>query len=526
MISDAGALFYLEYRQFVNRVRRTLHQPSRVLLYVLAIVYFAAITATRAGGYHAMPLPAVPEPYASAVMFAYVGLLGIMAYGAASGILGAFSSPADARFLTCSAMSERLVVVWLQLRRSRNSIARMLFTILLYALVFSASGTVLGITLATLGGTLVATGVAVPMLKLRTLIGTRAAQGAAGAIAAFGIAPMFVLVASLLGPTRASSFIESLGAGFAFNRLFDGDPYALAILYACGAATFVLAYAAGSNIYPDLYAASMRVLEFREKQKRGASAVFTFERAYERRAIGWPGRLMFDAMSGPWTIAWKEWIAFERSPSMQRMFWFGAGASAVCGAIFGAAAAGSKGGILESVSLAGTIANMIVIFISMGSAVALAGDLQKPLWWIGRDSLWMRLFAWMAGTSWRMALCICAGVVAWSIAVRHPLFSLAAVPLVVAGVLYLKAVGLALYALFPSTIDQRGPLAMIRVMLTYLLAAPPAIAGIVTAVLLHTPAGGIAVSIAISVAQTLILTSFAAARIAGRGIAFAQAEVM
>ena len=525
MISDIGALFYLEYRQFVNRIRRTLHEPGRALVYLLAIGYFIAITATRSRGYRVMPTQVAPEPYASALMFTYVALLGVMAYGAASGIVGSFSSASDARFLTGSAISERLVVVWLQLRRSRNSIARMLFTVVVYALVFSSSGTVLGISLATLGGTLAATGIAVPMLKLRSIAGARPAQGLAGVLAVLGIAPMIVLLASVVNPTRASALIESIGAGYAFNRLFNGDPLALAALYAFGAATIAVAYVAGTNIYPDLYAASMRVLEFREKQKRGAGAVFTMERTFEKRAVKWPGRRLFDRMAGPWTIAWKEWIAFERSPSMQRTFWLGAGGSTLFGAIFGAAS-DSNNGAIESLSLAGTIANMIVIFIAMGSAVALATDLQKPLWWIGRDSLWMRLFAWMVGTSWRMALCICAGVVAWSFAIRLPQLALAGVPIVLAGVLYLKAVGLALYALFPSTIDQRGPLAMIRVLLTYLLAAPPAVAGIVTGVLSHMTPVGVAACVAVGAVETLALTSFAAARIAGRGIAFAQAETM
>jgi hypothetical protein len=111
---------------------------------------------------------------------------------------------------------------------------------------------------------------------------------------------------------------------------------------------------------------------------------------------------------------------------------------------------------------------------------------------------------------------------------------LAGVPAAVALVLYLRAVGLALYSLFPSTIDQRGPLAMVRMLLTYLLAAPPAVvcaaagfelyrAGMAAPQALYA---AVAAGIITSLVETLALVAFAAARIAGQGVAFARAESM
>jgi hypothetical protein len=235
---------------------------------------------------------------------------------------------------------------------------------------------------------------------------------------------------------------------------------------------------------------------------------------------------MFQGMRGPWTIAWKEWMAFARSPSMQRAFWFGAAACFACGALFGVVATRSSDPLAEAVSFGSIASQMIVIFAAMGSAIGLAADLRKPLWWMGPDPLWTRLFAWTIGTSWRFAACLCAGVIGWSIAMRVPAIAVAGVPLAIAAVLYLRAVGLALYALFPSTIDQRGPLAMIRALLTYLLAAPPAVVGAVIGHVFQTVAGGVAAGIGMSLVETLLLVTFASARIAGRGIAFAQAEGM
>jgi hypothetical protein len=107
-----------------------------------------------------------------------------------------------------------------------------------------------------------------------------------------------------------------------------------------------------------------------------------------------------------------------------------------------------------------------------------------------------------------------------------PVVALAGIPLALAAVCYLRAVGLALYAIFPSTIDQRGPLAMVRALLTYVLAAPPVIAGVVAGVLFRSIAGGVATGIVVSAAETLALVAFASARISDRGAAIAQAETM
>ncbi|HZZ65559.1 MAG TPA: putative ABC exporter domain-containing protein [Candidatus Baltobacteraceae bacterium] len=524
MLSDLGALGYLEYRQFINRARATLHSPGRAALYVFAIGYVVLITAVRSHGRRAIPMTSVPEPYASVVMFVYIAVLGIMAYGAASGILGAFSSTSDARFLTGSLISERIVVVWLQLRRCAASLARMLFTIVLYSLIFSSSGTTYGISLATLGATVVASALAVPVLRFRLSAGVSTAQTCAALLATAGIVPMLILLSSVLQPSRLSAAIERSGAGVAFNALFNGSAQALGALYLFGVLLILLAYACGADLYPDLYAASIRALEFRSRQGRGPGAALTPDYVYTKLAISAPFSRMLDGMRGPWAVTWKELLGFYRSPGMRRTFWFGMAASLGCGALFGAVASRSNNPLADSLTLASVATNMIMIFVAMGSAIGLAVDLRKPLWWIGPDPLWTRLVAWIAGTSWRMAVCICAGVMGWGIAMRTPVVFLAGVPLAIVAVLHLRAVGLVLYSLFPSTIDQRGPLSMVRVLLTYALAAPPAVAGIVLGVVFNSLPLGIAAGLAVSLLQILGLIAFGSKRIERQGVAMAQAE--
>ena len=526
MLADLQALAYLEVRQIVNRIRRLVRQPGRVAVYAVAICYFAAVAIFRAHGKSALPASWIAEPYASAIFFAYIVLLGVLMYGAASGIVGAFSSGADARFLTSSRISERLIVVWLQLRRSALTIVRMVLTLLLYS-AFSGSGALRGIGLAIVGGALVNTASAVPMLKLRAIVGTRTAQSVAGAVAAIGMLPMAIVITSLVAPnlTPAARGIEHLGAGAAFNALFVGNRIALIGLYGFAALLVALSFGCGSGLIADLYSASMKTLEYRDRMRRGGGAAFTMEHTYERRGVNGL-RFVFDSLRGPWTVAWKEWIAFARSASMQRLFALGILACGVGGAVFGSIAAQSSDPLLEAYMMANFTLPLFLVFVAMGSAIGLATDLRKPLWWMGPDPLWMRLFAWMAGTSWRLALCIAVGLAAWSIAMRAPLMVAVSAPLAIATVLYLRGVGLAVYAVFPSNIDQRGPLAMIRALLTYMIAAPPAIAGGFTVLFFHSAVAGIGTGVGVSLLETALLVCFASARIAGRGVAFAQAEAL
>lgn len=525
---DIAALLYLEYRQILNRIVATARQPGRALVYLLAAGYFIFIGFARSHGVvpGSPAARALAEPYASALMFAYITLLGIVCYGAASGIAGAFSSPADARFLIGSHIAEPVVVVWLQLRRSASSVFRVLFSVIVI-MVFSGSGTSRGMALAFAGGAILATATAVPMLKLRSVVGTRTAQSFAGAIAAIGILPLSVLLSSLVSNAllHGAQSIERLGFGGALNALLFGKPAALAALYGASIALLGISLLIGKDLYPELYASSLRAISFRERQRQGGTAAFSMEHTYVRRESG-ALAMLFDRVSGPWTIAWKEWIAFLRSGSMQRLFALGAFGCAAGGALFGAVSSHTKDPLAASISISVSAANIVVIFVAMGSAIGLGSDLRKPLWWMGPDPLWMRLFAWIVGTSWRLAICLSVGLTAWSLTMHQPVVALAGVPLALASVLYLRAVGLALYALFPSSVDQRGPLAMVRALLTYALAAPPAVAGIATGVIFHAVEAGVAAAVLTSAAETIGLIAFASARISGRGVAFAQAEAM
>lgn len=521
---DFAALAYLDGRLLLHRIQTALRQPARAIMYALALGWLIMMAFLRAHSPAPVASVTVPEPFASAIMFAFVALLGIFMYGAASGYVGVFSSPADARFLCGSHLSETAVVTWLQLRRCATVLLRTAIAVIFYSFILwtgARAGATGVIGISVIGATLLVAATAVPVLKLREAAGARFAKTLSAAIVAAGLLPVAVLLGSLLNPAllRCGSPIERLGAGFAANALLHGSAPAVGALYAAAAATIALSLFCGRDLYPELYSSSLRMLEFRSRQRR--SAFFSSERAYQSA----PARSnVFEGARGAWTIAWKEWIAFVRAPGSQRMFWLGLFGCALAGAIFGNVARQSRDPAGTALGFLIGVANMVIIFITIASSFGLAADLRKPLWWMGPDPIWLRLFAWVLATSWRLSICIGVAALVFAIMLGLGGVAAAAIPIAIAVAIYLRSIGLALYALLPAGLDQRGPLAMLRAFLTYVFAIPAIAVTTIFGVLAHSLLAGAAAGIICALGEALLLIGFAAARIQGRGATFAQAE--
>lgn len=523
-MKDFAALAYLDGHLLLHRIQTAIRQPARAIMYVLALGWLAMMAFFRTHAPVTVAAVTIPEPFASAILFAFVALLGTIMYGAASGFVGVFSSAADARFLCGSHLSEAAVVTWLQLRRCGTVLLRTALAVIFYSFILwtgaraSATG-VIGI--AVIGATLLTAATAVPMLKLRAAAGARFAQTLAAAIIAAGLLPVAVLLGSLLDPAllRWELPLQRLGAGFAANALVHGNPLAVGTLYAAAAATVALSFFCGRDLYPEMYSSSLRMLEFRSRRRR--SALFTGERAYQSA----PARSnVFEGARGAWTIAWKEWLGFVRAPGSRRMFWVGLIGCSLAGAIFGNVARHSRDPAGTALGFTIGIANMVIIFITIASSFGLAADLRKPLWWMGPDPIWLRLFAWVLATSWRLSICIGVAALIFAAMLGLGAAAAAAIPVAIAIAIYLRSIGLALYALLPSGLDQRGPLAMLRAFLTYVFAVPAIAVTAILGAFTHSFVVAATAGIACALGEALLLIIFAAARIQGRGATFAQAE--
>ncbi|MFN2448490.1 MAG: putative ABC exporter domain-containing protein [Candidatus Baltobacteraceae bacterium] len=525
-MAGLDALWFLERRQIVNRVKTILTSTSRTVFYVLIAAYFVVMASVRmVRGQLAPRAPHLMEPFASAAAFALLALFAVVAYGAASGFSSTFSSTADARFLTGSTLDARTVVLWLQLRRCTALLARITLSFVFYAMVAARSANLAALAVSALGATAAIAAVSVPCLKLRRTVGMRTAQALPGALAAIALFPMLIVLSGYLRRNATAEGIIRLGAGRFMNALLAGDMRAAGVLWAVCAVLLAAAWLCGDDVYPELYASAMRALSFKQRARGGAGIAFRAPADYQRRDNG-RDRITeaFGSLHGPWSLAWKEWIAFARSPSAQRIFVFGVGASALTGWVLGTAAARSSNALEQSFEYLPAVFIMFMVFVAMGSALTLATDLSKPLWWMGPHSLRARLAAWVCATSWRTGLVVFAGAAAWALALHLPLWILFALPASFAAVLYLRAVGLATYSMFPSTIDQRGPMGAVRLLITYALCFPPAIAGVLAGYLAHSIPLGAACAMLSAAGEVCLLVLFAAARIAGSGAAFAQAE--
>ncbi|MDQ2872577.1 MAG: putative ABC exporter domain-containing protein [Candidatus Eremiobacteraeota bacterium] len=526
-MNDYGALAYLEFRQLVNSAKKIVREPGRTILWVLAAGYFVFIGFTRSygGRYHGAH-SGVSEPFASAIFFAALGFAGIGVFSAAGGRVAAFSSIADARFLIDSRLSERNVILWLQLRSSWRLVGRLLFLIVFYAIIFKGAGTVAGMGLAMVGLSAISTAVGVPIVKLQRRFGAFAGYAAAAAVALVAVLPLLVLGGAMLVPSLqgTSDAIVRSGFGRVTDAMLAGNWRPLAIEYLIFIVLLLAAYVGAKDLYPELYASSERYNELRARMKQRG---FTFGQnpKYATSEASTPMHAGESrALPGAWAIFWKEWIGFRRSPGSQRLFWLGLAGAAIVGAAIGIVASKSDDTLGVSLGIGASLGNLLVIFLALGSAVALAGDLRKPIWWLSADPIRARLYAWVAAASWRTTAVLASAFVAWGIASRAPVVIVFGVPIAAIVIVLLRSIGLALYAIFPSSFDQRGPVAMLRMLLTYLSLAPPAAAWIAVGYFSRSTVNGGLCALAVAVLEMLLLVEFAAFRIARVGATFAQGE--
>lgn len=523
-MSDFSALAYLELRQAFNQVRQTMRQPARLVMYALAVAYFVFLGGARfltTGRHHRMA--EVPEPYASAIFFGALLVFSLALMSAAGGKVGAFTSLADARFLIGSRLRERNVIVWLQLRTSWRLIARLLFLVIFYTILYSSAGSFLGMALSMMGFIAFAASCAIPTMRLQRRFGARIGYALPIAIGSLGLAGLVALGVALLWPlhSQAGTAVVHLGFGRLVHAMLAGAWLPITVLFLLTLIMGATAYWGAEDLYPELFRGSSRMIDLIRMRRRNP---FGLRREHAPQTLVSERVAASGGMRGAWSLLWKDWVEFKRSRGGRTAFIAGAFASLLAGAVCGVIAHRSHDALAVSIGLGASVGNVLVILVAMYSSTALAADIGKPLWWLNVEPLRTRLYVQAASISWRLALCIGLGLLAWAFIIPSALFALAAIPAAACAVAFLRAIGLALYSVFPSAIDQRGPVAMLRVVALYVLLAPPLAAGTLIGVFLHSAALGTSVGIAFAFVEALLLVEFATHRIARSGIAFAQAE--
>lgn len=542
MKAALGALFYLEVRTWINRLRVLARDPKRLVPWVIFLAWLTISQVARiiylVGG-HASRAPQGPafHNFAQVVLAAvpglYVVLIGIVV-GASKAAPADFSSPADARFLAGSPMSQRTVVLWLQVRKFLNP--RMVLSLFigtaLLALYAVPIANALILQLTVFAAVLGVLGLQLPLFLARSKVRRLPWTVLTWALVLAGLAGAGIGASLALGVRGFPSewnVLKLLPPGSVVAAGMAGDLRALAALMVLAGLSLGLAVFVAGDSYPELWEASRRRFTLVSAMRRRG----TLSRSEVRRALlegrSEPDRLEIRQAAsvqgarvppGAMTVVWKEWMAMRRRRGGIGLQVVLLAISLLAGAVFGLMLAG---GDRRAGALVGGFAFPLVL-ASAYFRVSLATDLRNPLWWLSRAGLAQRLAAWTLAGTLPYFVIIGAGLGVALALSEPPDVAVAGLVALFAGIWTMRAVGLAVYAFIPSSLDMVGPGVMIRVLAIYLLSAPPFMAGITAGFLARSITIGLAAGSAAALAESIGLLALATNRIQGNGLGFARAE--
>jgi len=513
-------LTYGDRRGLANAARALLRKPGRVVAWAawaLAIALFAVFRTrtARAPGVHA-------DPGAIFLADLWVGMMlaafGIVLTTGAHRFVGVFSSRAEALFLTGSQVPPVLVAGYLQIRAVVatlvQSAARFAY---LVVVAVPAGARARGFVFEALFFAAVAAAtasVALPRALLRGAARTAAQIGGAAIVVAAALPLLADAAASahVRSPLAAALARAAWHPGAVLLALARGDarglvaPLALAVL---ASAAFA---AVARDRYPELYAIALDTLEWRARRtaRRNARTANARGAVASRRLRG---SARGGAPPGALAFVWADALGFARRSSPALV------AAVALLALAGGAALGALARAGSEIVVAGAVAGtlpLLVIGFAATSGIRLAPLLHLPLFWLGDVPLAARLAAWTFGGVWRDVALLLLAAIGYA-AVTHAFALAATVVTFGAGLFALtRSIGVAVFALFPNALDQRGPAVVLRTLLTYVLLAPPLAAATIAGIALRAPAPAAFVLAAAALAEAAALVGFAAWRLAGR----------
>jgi Putative ABC exporter len=539
------ALIYLDWHIILNRLRTIRRDPKRLIIWGIFLAWLLLLLPQRFLLTRERPpsLTGMVRVFETAsLVIPGIVLLAVAAVVAGSRrAFGLFRSAADARFLCGSALPRRLVVLWLDFRLVRMSLAQLpLFAFWLVILPFSFGTTVgrlLEIAASIAFFSALVLGLNLPMMRLdRRRPGTRPII--AGAIAVLGVtslaaASIQITRASGSAPVPIANFLTALPPGAWIVAGFRGDPWALLALALAAGVAIAWTVIVADDVYPELWETSRRTIAVRQLVRRRGPFLSRRETREALREAGVAidkgrGRLTTASSSrgvrvpgGAWTLLWKEWLAARRVRGGLR--WPVVGL--VVAVAFGWAVGGGFGRLPSAVTFTLlTLPAYLLLFINVAMSIRLGIDLKNPLWWLSAASLRARLLVLVLARSLRQVVPLAAGLLAAAVASRSAGVFALGLPLFAAAIWAMQSMGFATYVIIPTPADMRGPGQMLRVLALFVLVIPIFIVFAVAAAAAHSLVAGLLAGGVTAVMEGWALLMFAASRLAGNGLAFAQAE--
>jgi hypothetical protein len=461
------ALLYLELHYARHQCAAILRSPLRLALwlpYLISIAYIAYLRLTTPHHAAFLNLGVAHPRSATVVGGLYFGALGVTAGLAAGGRVAAFRTGAEAVLFSNAGVRPLAIALWLQVRKLAMGSLRW-FASLAYVFVVAAPAHESGSTLArALFGAVLAVG-AIMCCELPSFLLARRAgfplAPFAWALAFFGFA---FAVAAVLGPRFRTPLIETLHVdpGRFAAALLDGGAGPILDLALLSSFLVLSILALANDAIPELYAATQRTLAVRSRRRR-----FTNETTFAAAGTATVARVP----AGSLALIWKDWVAFRRGRGTLRLWLFGAAFWTLCGA--GTAFAAERyDDPTPLFSLAAMSATLVFLSAPFGASVGLAADLAKPLFWLSSAPLRARIAAWTFARAWRGGTAIALGPLAAGIVAQDVVLGVGALPLSLATYWSLQCLGVGLYAIFPNPVDSRGPMMLLRMLLTAIYVVP------------------------------------------------------
>lgn len=539
-MSDLAPLLYLETRMAVNKIRRVLHQPARLLFWLLFVGWFGLFISTRIfrHGQYSMPIPEGALMIYAFVPAVYLVVLGVQIRAGCTRRPASFAYPADAHFLFGSRLPHTLVVFWLQLREAAFSGSRLFFVLFFLSWNFATSA--YGLLLATaalLAAYAIGFGIRLPVFLTQR-------RWPQVPLAYFGIALVAGGIAAILYPVALAFATNNMSVRFValhtpvfppglwIVRALAGNLVSLWALVTLAVGVVVTGSIMASDAYPEIWEASSHLYAVRSMAASGRG--LWNRDAWRKLRESDPNnpapiRERVSSVSGEGApvgalaVLWKEWLALRRLPGGLRwpVIWF-VGTCAV-GVVVGIWLRESDVPVFVFLGPLVAIANIIVVFGSQ-STISLSGELRKPIWWLSRSELRNRLIAWVMGSMLRIAPPVIGGLTLAGIAMHSWIIAVAAAPLIVATLFLVQGIGLAAYVVLPSRNDMRGPGPMLRILVTYVLLGPPAVAWAIGQLMTQNVEIGIASGLIVAIVEGWAMVAFASLRLEQNAMAFAAAE--
>jgi hypothetical protein len=536
-----SSLLWLDWRLLVNRVRSIRHNPRRLIPWALFLVWLIPSLLNRFVLFRARPVGRGPSLDVFAPLLAPLGdlipgiallLIGVAVWRASTRAPAAFQSPADARFVIGAGLDPRAVFAWLALRTVRSIAFSVVLVLVFFQIVylpwFGIGGDrALLFTIAAASFGVIVFGVRLVAFDIQRRARWLPVGGIGAALAVVGLVLAGAAIAQVTGLAQLAPQFETVNRavppGSWLMGAFGGNATAelpLAVL----AVGFTLGgILLADDCYPELWDTSARVFAIRRAVLARGGIFGRRERRPESGPAVGPVRSAHSSgrrvPGGAWTVLWKEWLTVQRGRGgliLQAALMI---IAVVVGAVVGTAAV--RGSAMGEV-LAANLALLLVIW-SFVASVQLGRDLGNPLWWLAGTPLWSRLGTWTLARGMRFAAPI---IVLLEVAIltsgQSPALMLLAPWPPLALCWLMQTVALGSYALLPARTDYRLALTL-RTFTVYAILLPLSIS-IVPGLLLRDVFIAVAVPMLVASSAIACLIAFAAWRIQGNGLAFAQEE--